>query len=223
MKRAPALVAVAAALLLPGCASTSLNTETYHQRLIQTLPNRRDVSFSEEAIYAGGVLCGKYTALAENGFTTRTRPFVVTREQTLRNPDTQERAIYCSDAPLEQLGNTLGFRIDETGVGQLQELVADFTAVDRAINSYHQARHSMPETLTALRDAGYLASDTALNDPWGNPYRYKPGLAGRTTPSYRLRTDGANGEPGGTGEDSDLTRRHLPVLEHVLSVNNGGA
>ena len=42
------------------------------------------------------------------------------------------------------------------------------------------------------------------NDPWGRPYIYKsPGDANPT--GYDLMTYGADGKPGGTGEDADIT------------------
>ena len=41
-------------------------------------------------------------------------------------------------------------------------------------------------------------------DPWGRPYLYRsPPEAGGT--GYELRTLGADGAPGGEGEDADLT------------------
>jgi general secretion pathway protein G len=38
-------------------------------------------------------------------------------------------------------------------------------------------------------------------DPWGNSYLYKPGVSGRPFALYSL---GADGKPGGTGNDQDL-------------------
>lgn len=40
------------------------------------------------------------------------------------------------------------------------------------------------------------------NDPWGRPYVYRsPGDGGK---DYDLATYGADGKPGGTGEDADI-------------------
>ena len=42
------------------------------------------------------------------------------------------------------------------------------------------------------------------NDPWGRPYVYlAPGEANPT--GYDLISYGADGQPGGTGEDTDIT------------------
>jgi general secretion pathway protein G len=48
----------------------------------------------------------------------------------------------------------------------------------------------------------YLKKDAVPQDPWGNPYRYKccPGDHGE----YDLWSDGADGAPGGEGENADV-------------------
>jgi general secretion pathway protein G len=47
----------------------------------------------------------------------------------------------------------------------------------------------------------YLTRKSAVNDPWGRPYLYKtPGEHG----SFDIWTLGADGKPGGTGNDQDL-------------------
>jgi general secretion pathway protein G len=49
----------------------------------------------------------------------------------------------------------------------------------------------------------YLRKGTPL-DPWGRPYAYKsPGEVNRE--SYDLFSLGRDGQPGGTGEDADVT------------------
>lgn len=48
----------------------------------------------------------------------------------------------------------------------------------------------------------YLKGSKVPEDPWGNPYEYRmPGQHG----AYDLLSYGANGAPGGTGEDVDVT------------------
>ena len=49
----------------------------------------------------------------------------------------------------------------------------------------------------------YLKKNAIPPDPWGNPYSYKccPGDHGE----YDLWSDGADGKPGGDGENSDVT------------------
>ena len=48
----------------------------------------------------------------------------------------------------------------------------------------------------------YLDGDDAPADPWGHAYRYEvPGQGGRP---YRVTSYGADGKPGGEGEDADV-------------------
>lgn len=87
-----------------------------------------------------------------------------------------------------------------------------------ALDAYRLDNDYYPATaqgLTALRDrpAGepaarnwrgpYLRKTIPL-DPWGRPYVYKsPGLV--NPDSYDLLSRGRDGQPGGTGEDADVT------------------
>ncbi|MBI3567532.1 MAG: type II secretion system major pseudopilin GspG [Gemmatimonadetes bacterium] len=49
----------------------------------------------------------------------------------------------------------------------------------------------------------YLRKAVPL-DPWGNPYSYvAPGV--QSTTGYDLVSYGADGKPGGTGDDADIT------------------
>ncbi|XFA67165.1 type II secretion system major pseudopilin GspG (plasmid) [Tistrella mobilis] len=47
----------------------------------------------------------------------------------------------------------------------------------------------------------YLRKDTILSDPWGRAYLYQA-PSGRG--SYELKSLGADGRPGGEGEDADI-------------------
>lgn len=48
----------------------------------------------------------------------------------------------------------------------------------------------------------YVQSEEMLIDPWGNPYRYRqPGENG----AFDIYSHGADNQPGGEGEDGDVT------------------
>ncbi len=54
--------------------------------------------------------------------------------------------------------------------------------------------------------AGPYLDEAVPSDPWGKPYQYSPAPSG-TTP-YTLYSFGADGKPGGEGQDADVG--HLP-------------
>lgn len=66
------------------------------------------------------------------------------------------------------------------------------------------------EGLTALTtppDAAYYLESGKLVDPWGKPYLYiVPGPDGNP---FEIQTYGADGHPGGTGENADVTSTRL--------------
>ena len=51
--------------------------------------------------------------------------------------------------------------------------------------------------------ATYYLEPEKLNDPWGNPFRYLvPGPAGQL---FEVLTQGADNQPGGEGENADVS------------------
>jgi Type II secretion system (T2SS), protein G len=68
--------------------------------------------------------------------------------------------------------------------------------VARAVETYRHQKGRPPASLDDLVPALLPALP---QDPWGRPFRYA--LEGKT---YRLHCDGADGVPGGTGDDADL-------------------
>ena len=60
---------------------------------------------------------------------------------------------------------------------------------------------SAPKGVSGWRGP-YVDGDADLIDPWGHPFVYAfPGAAG----PFGLSTRGRDGQPGGTGEDSDIS------------------
>ncbi|MEO0438149.1 MAG: type II secretion system protein GspG [Pseudomonadota bacterium] len=204
-------------LILTSCSSTGFDRLEYQQRLIKTLPNQRDVGFSDDEIYPGGVWCGNYTSLSGNGFTTETKPFVVTKDKVLRRVSEKERFVYCNDDPLRALEQAYGVAVSGSGVVQLSSIVDDFAAIDRAITSFHYVRNTMPASLEDLLAANFVTDESVLNDPWGRRYVFKAGLAGRTTPRYGLKTLGADAVAGGVGSASDISKEDAHAIQHALA------
>ena len=86
---------------------------------------------------------------------------------------------------------------------------ASLISIGNAIETYSMDHNGkFPESLEQLieRDANghaYLSQSEVPKDPWGNPYRYEAKVPGEPRP--RVYTYGADGAPGGTGEDADIS------------------
>ena len=102
----------------------------------------------------------------------------------------------------------------QIGKSEVATAKAQIDALEKALDQYRLDIGRYPATeprLVALvtrpatepRWSGpYLRKDVPL-DPWGKPYRYRsPGEQGR---DYDLVSYGKDGQPGGNGEDADLS------------------
>ena len=91
---------------------------------------------------------------------------------------------------------------------------SDMNAIGAALETYRHDTGRYPTTeegLEALRVAPpdsaewlgpYLATSVP-NDPWGHPYVYRHDTAGGV--GYALASYGADGRPGGSGKDADVS------------------
>lgn len=105
------------------------------------------------------------------------------------------------------------FDIFDKGKRKVAEIQIDQIRAGLDLHRLDTGAYPSPEAgLAALierpaDDAGrwagpYLDSDTALTDPWSNPYVYRAAGAG-----YELLSFGADGAPGGEGENADIAAR----------------
>ncbi len=97
-------------------------------------------------------------------------------------------------------------------VGQSKQATAkaQIELLGAALDQYRLDMGAYPASLEALvRPSGpnwngpYLKKPAIPNDPWGRPYQYKccPGEHG----DYDMWSYGADGAPGGEGENADVT------------------
>lgn len=108
-------------------------------------------------------------------------------------------------------GPVLYYRIRGSGAEQAR---ADLNKLGEALSSYRVDVGSYPTTdqgLGALTGApagatgwrGPYLDKAIYRDPWGHSYVYRsPGNGGN---GFDLLSYGADGEPGGQGEDADIT------------------
>jgi general secretion pathway protein G len=77
-----------------------------------------------------------------------------------------------------------------------------YPSTDQGLNALVQ-KPSTGRIPNRWRDGGYLDKGQVPADPWGNPFIYlSPGIHNK---DFDLSSNGADGEPGGDGEDQDIT------------------
>lgn len=112
----------------------------------------------------------------------------------------------------------------QMGMGSQAAAKAQIQVLVSALNTYRmqQGRYpSQQQGLDALvkkpaqepipsnyPDGGYLNSRTVPLDPWKRPYIYL--IPGRQNENFEILSYGADGEPGGTGADADLSSTESP-------------
>jgi general secretion pathway protein G len=101
----------------------------------------------------------------------------------------------------------------QVGKSEIQVEKAQIDAFEKALDQYRLDTRRYPSTDQGLKaliekpanepqwNGPYLRKEVPL-DPWGKPYQYKaPGTKG----DYDLVSYGKDGQPGGSGEASDIT------------------
>ena len=101
----------------------------------------------------------------------------------------------------------------QIGKSEVKAARAQLDALEKALDHYRLDTGRYPTTeqgLAALNErpaneakwGGPYLKKAVPNDPWGKPYQYKaPGEHGE----YDLLSFGKDGQPGGTGENEDIT------------------
>jgi general secretion pathway protein G len=105
--------------------------------------------------------------------------------------------------------------LGRTGESRVAAAKVDIATLKQALNLYKLDNQRYPTTdqglqalmqkptsgpaATGWKSGGYL--EKLPKDPWGNPYQYlAPGIHGEVD----VFSLGADGQPGGTGEDADV-------------------
>ncbi|MER3496085.1 MAG: type II secretion system protein GspG [Armatimonadota bacterium] len=105
--------------------------------------------------------------------------------------------------------------INRTSQAKVAKAQSDISTLSGLIQQFRIDCGRFPTTeegLQALRTApsnvqgwrGPYSTKEIPNDPWGNPYQYQwPGALGEE--SFSILSYGADGAPGGTGDNADIT------------------
>jgi len=91
--------------------------------------------------------------------------------------------------------------------GKRTAAVADITQIGEALTAFAIRNGEYPETLEALvtrDDNGYRILDRGAvpKDPWGNEYIYEKPYGGQ---EVNVISYGADKQPGGEGDDADIS------------------
>jgi len=109
----------------------------------------------------------------------------------------------------------------QEGKSKIQVTRAQIDAFEKALDQYRLDTGHYPTTeqgLSALMSqpnnepkwAGPYLRKAVPPDPWDRPYAYRqPGEHGE----YDLISLGKDGQPGGTGEDADITNYSVPAAK----------
>lgn len=203
---------------LTGCSSLQREAQ---DSLLATLPDRRDVTYSNVQTYPGKVVCGDYTASSVMGYSRRTRPFIYHDGRVFNQPGADEVAVYCTREPVEALQERLGIGPMTGDNDALVKIYRDLTLLDDALEAHIEKHGDLPtraEGLDALTPPRGDYLDSVPVDPWGRPYHYQRSLGGRVRATFELYTLGRDNQPGGSGADADIRREHLGFLKRIASM-----
>ncbi len=107
----------------------------------------------------------------------------------------------------------------QIGMGSQAAAKAQIQVLSSAVNTYRMAHGRFPTQQQGLEalvtkptrepipqnypEGGYLSSRSVPLDPWKRPYIYV--IPGRQNEPFEIISYGADGEPGGTGANADIS------------------
>ncbi len=215
-----------AAMITGGCASGAKKNE---KALAEAMPNKSS-GFRDMATYPGNVTCGKYLDRDFQGF-PEYKPFVVVDTVANMRPSKLDVQIFCSDDSKSALNDALNIDFDAQRES-IVSVIADFELLEQPLLAYEKDNRYFPWTEQGLDalvspatvgnpprnfpEGGYLSE--IPRDPWNQPYDYicEPFAGVRII--YKLRSLGADGKIGGTGEDADLKYSQMKYFKHVVNL-----
>ena len=213
-------------LLLCACSD---GIEQAKQRLISQLPDRKEVEFRDIQSFAGDAVCGEYRNFDPMRGSGGFHRFIVWGESVEYRPSADDWEILCSRDPAAALMTTFGIGPIDDADNQLAQVRSDLEMLEAALALYLADNFFLPSSdqgLAALvaptdipplprkfKPGGYLVEPPA--DPWGRQYHYERDGLGGVAQEYRLYTLGADGKPGGTGNNADVGTQHLKYLDFI--------
>jgi type II secretion system protein G len=230
LKRINPAVAMTAALgVLAGCSGEAEREEAVRKAVEAAQFEQREIAFHDLRYYPGDVACGEYGSVDKWGRETSSDDFIVRAGVADIRPSREDRQVFCADDPAAEFRALTGidWRSDTASqvfrdLTSLQQALRDYAADNGRVPTPRQglaalaAASDTPPRPMKFREGGYIGSVPA--DPWGRDYLYQPGIFGGVANNPEIRTLGADGEEGGSGEDADISNRHLKYLGHLAGL-----
>jgi general secretion pathway protein G len=214
---------------LVGCSDRADREAAVQKAVAEAQYARVEVEFSPMNHFPGDITCGSYGTVDKWGKETSSQDYIVRNGLANIRPRSEDRQIFCSEQPAVELQAVLGIKWDAPAV---QRIYRDLTTLQKALNDYVTDNFSQPTQRQGLaqlvsagdapprpnhyREGGYL--EQLPQDPWGRDYIYRASTFGGVAGNAEILTLGADGEEGGSGEDSDISNYHLKYLDHLASL-----
>ena len=187
------------------------------------------IEYSPMKHFPGGITCGSYGTVDKWGKETSSQDYIVRNGLADIRPREEDLQIFCSEQPAAEVRARLGIDWNAPAV---QRIYQDLTTLQTALDAYVKDNFNQPTPRQGLaqlvsagdapprpnhyREGGYL--EQLPQDPWGRDYIYRASTFGGVAGNAEILSLGADGEEGGSGEDSDISNYHLKYLDHLASL-----
>ena len=216
---------LAAIVFISGCADPIASAK---EAVKAQATNKREISYRNLEEFPGNIVCGEYNEVTRWGEGADFQRFITRDDLVDATPSEADWQIFCSQDSASELQSMFGIGPVSEQNTTLQQTYAQLSSLAAALESYKKDYASYPDptktaglqALTRPRRGSTAAEDAYVakipTDPWGNDYIYQtPRLLHGAKKTYALYTLGKNGVDGGTGEDADISNKHLKYLDHI--------
>ncbi len=222
------------ALFIIVCTACSNPADEAEQAMAAIHPKRTELEFRDLKRYPESIICGQYNAVSVMGEETGFDRFIIRDGKANKRPSDSDYTIYCSREPAKELQRLLGIAPVDRSNSTLMQILADFSQLSDALASYEKDMYGLPKGKDGLeelvasevavmaprkyREGGYI--EKLPQDPWHRPYLYEASQLGGVRGTYEIKSLGADGVPGGSGQDADVSTDHLEYLQHILAIGS---
>ena len=213
---------ILSSLVLQACVSSEqVAKDVMNKEIKSTQSDYRNL-----ASYPGNVTCGEY--LEVGFYTSKYIDFIVVDGEAYNRPNTIDLAVFCSEDSVASLNEALGidYLAQRESITKIREA---FATIEPALKAYRDNAKRFPSTEDGLRalvdpasfvpvytpfpEEGYLQE--VPSDPWGNDFDYFLSPLGGIAIMYDLQSLGADGVPGGEGENADIKSTYERYFKHI--------